>query len=62
MNEILTVSKSYDIEGYQAEILHDINFTVEKGDFVSIMGTSGSGKTALLNCISGIDEAISHFL
>ena len=36
--------------------LDEINFEVEKGEFVGIMGASGSGKTTLLNCISTIDK------
>lgn len=36
------------------EALKDINFTVEKGEFISIIGPSGCGKSTLLNIISGI--------
>ena len=36
--------------------IDNINFDVNKGEFVGIMGASGSGKTTLLNCISTIDR------
>lgn len=39
--------------------LTDINFSIEKGEFVGIMGPSGSGKTTLLNVVSTIDEPSS---
>lgn len=39
--------------------LHDINFKMEKGEFVAIMGPSGSGKSTLLNVISTIDHPTS---
>ena len=35
--------------------LTDINFEVQKGDFVVILGPSGSGKTTLIKCINGIE-------
>jgi nitrate/nitrite transport system ATP-binding protein len=34
--------------------LQDINFTIEKGEFVAIVGFSGSGKTTLMNLLSGL--------
>lgn len=37
------------------EALSNVNFSVEKGEFVSIMGESGSGKTTLLNILSTLD-------
>jgi len=37
--------------------LHNINFKVEKGEFVSIIGPSGSGKTTLLNLLGALDRA-----
>ena len=36
------------------KILNRINFTVEKGDFISILGINGSGKSTLLKCINKI--------
>ena len=34
------------------EVLHDIDFSIEKGEVVSIIGSSGSGKSTLLRCIN----------
>lgn len=39
--------------------LDNINFSIEKGEFVGIMGPSGSGKTTLLNLIATIDKPTS---
>lgn len=40
----------------QSEILKGINLRIEKGEFVAIIGQSGSGKTSLLNIIGTLDE------
>ena len=47
MIELKNISKSFGTR----EILKNINFCVEEGDLVSIMGKSGSGKTTLLNIL-----------
>ena len=39
------------------EVLKDIDFTVSKGDVISIIGSSGSGKSTLLRCINMLEEA-----
>jgi len=38
----------------KAEVLHDVNLRVDKGDIVTIIGPNGTGKTALLRVISGL--------
>ena len=54
MKNILSVE---NIEKYYiTKAIDNINFKVDKGEFVGIMGPSGSGKTTLLNCISTIDN------
>ncbi|MBN8982208.1 MAG: ABC transporter ATP-binding protein [Rhizobiales bacterium] len=40
-----------------SEVLKDINLTVEKGDYVSIIGHSGCGKSTLLNIVAGLTDA-----
>ncbi|WP_035054876.1 ABC transporter ATP-binding protein [Carnobacterium pleistocenium] len=50
-----TYTGRFSSQGVQA--LKDINFSVEKGEFVSIMGESGSGKTSLLNILATLDTA-----
>lgn len=40
-------------------ILHDIDLTVKKGEFISIVGQSGFGKSTLMNIIGGLDRPTS---
>ncbi|MBI6039196.1 ABC transporter ATP-binding protein [Clostridium perfringens] len=59
MKNILSVEnieKYYGNKDNITKAIENINFKVDKGEFVGIMGPSGSGKTTLLNCISTIDN------
>ncbi len=53
--EIKNVNKGYKLGDEMVPVLRDINFTVEKGEFVAILGPSGSGKTTLMNIIGCMD-------
>ena len=50
--EVEHVSKTFD----KTEVLKDISFTLEKGDVVSIIGSSGSGKTTFLRCLNFLEH------
>ncbi|WP_244834476.1 ABC transporter ATP-binding protein [Clostridium sp. BJN0001] len=55
--EMKNISKSYHVGSEtQLDILKDINMTVKKGEFVSIIGPSGSGKSTLMNIIGALDR------
>ncbi|MBC2575270.1 ABC transporter ATP-binding protein [Peptostreptococcus canis] len=50
--EIVNMCKDYN----DNEILKNISFKIQKGEFISVMGRSGCGKSTLLYCISGMDR------
>ncbi len=57
MIELKHISKWVNVGGTRTFILKDINLTIGQGEFVSIMGPSGSGKSSLLNVIGMLDDA-----
>jgi putative ABC transport system ATP-binding protein len=54
--QVKDVIKSFWVGGGEVTILKGISFDVKKGEFVSIVGPSGNGKSTLLNMITGIDR------
>jgi putative ABC transport system ATP-binding protein len=54
--QVKNVVKSFWVGGGEITILKGISFDVKKGEFVSIVGPSGNGKSTLLNMITGIDR------
>lgn len=57
--ELKNVKRIYQTKKVTTEALKGVNFSVEKGEFISIMGESGAGKTTLLNIIATLDRATS---
>ncbi len=59
MNAVLEVNnlcKTYIVNKAQNHVLRNISFSLEQGEFVSVMGPSGSGKSTLLYTVSGMDR------
>jgi len=54
--QVIDVVKSFPVGGGEVTILKGISFDVKPGEFVSIVGPSGNGKSTLLNMITGIDR------
>ena len=57
MNNILTVKnikKNYCTNNFETTAILDISFSVNEGDFISIVGPSGCGKSTLLSILSGL--------
>ncbi len=56
--EIQDLKKTYPTaDGKSVTVFEGVNFAIEKGEFVCIIGHSGCGKTTILNVLAGLDQA-----
>ncbi len=53
------ISKRYDSAAGSVSVLNELNFELNAGDRVAIVGASGAGKSTLLNVLGGLDRATS---
>ncbi|WP_346908961.1 nitrate ABC transporter ATP-binding protein [uncultured Roseibium sp.] len=54
--EISNISKSYGEGASRTDVLEDINLKVDEGEFIAIVGFSGTGKTTLISLLAGLIE------
>lgn len=59
MLEVKNLTKRYQSNDKSLTVLDDVNFKIEAGNTVAIVGASGSGKTTLLGLCAGLDRASS---
>lgn len=53
--QVKSIDKVYGTKENKVQALRNITFSVEQGEFTAIVGTSGSGKSTMLNLIGGLD-------
>lgn len=57
--QISNLVKTYESAAGPNRVLRGIDLTINKGDFVAVVGSSGAGKTTFLNMITGVDKPTS---
>lgn len=55
--KVTDLCKTYVTNKRQNNVLKNVNFSIEEGEMVAVMGPSGSGKSTLLYSVSGMDKA-----
>jgi putative ABC transport system ATP-binding protein len=53
---VIGVTRTYVMGGHPVHALRGVDFSVRRGEYISIMGPSGSGKSTLFNMIGGLDK------
>lgn len=56
MLKVINLSKEYRVGKNIVSVIKDINLEIKQGEFLMIMGESGSGKSTFLNCLSSLDK------
>ena len=56
---VKNLNKSFQVGKEKVHVLKDINLEIQKGEFISIMGPSGGGKSTLLYLLGGLDKPTS---
>jgi putative ABC transport system ATP-binding protein len=60
MIQCINIKRAYKIgDDEEIVVLDQVNFTIEKGEFVAIIGPSGSGKSTLMNILGALDRPTS---
>lgn len=54
--ELINVKKTYDMGEVIIKAVDDVSFSIDKGEFVIILGASGAGKSTILNLLGGMDS------
>ena len=57
--ELQHVFKTFPHRGAAIKVLHDINLTVDEGEFVCLLGPSGCGKSTIIHLIAGLEHPTS---
>ena len=53
------ITKTYGMADTEVQVLKGVNLTIQEGEYCSIMGTSGSGKSTMMNIIGCLDRPTS---
>ena len=57
--QVQRLSRVYRMGETEIRAVNDVSFSIDSGEFIALLGTSGSGKSSLLNLIAGLDTPSS---